>query len=128
MAEHIEHPTSTDRFLYDGEGQHIEQVATSSGTTTNTTYVGSVEQVATTGTTTTTTVYYGKTALSVNGTLSYALSDKLNSVSVAVSSSGAVTASQLYDVYGNVRYQNGTMPTAKGFTGQYADVPMRRRG
>jgi RHS repeat-associated protein len=33
-----------------------------------------------------------------------------------------VTAAQLYGPYGGVRYSSGTMPTAKGFTGQRADA------
>ncbi|HEX9035728.1 MAG TPA: hypothetical protein VF808_01930 [Ktedonobacterales bacterium] len=30
---------------------------------------------------------------------------------------------QLYAPYGGLRYSSGTMPTAKGFTGQRADAP-----
>ncbi|HZC04277.1 MAG TPA: hypothetical protein VE338_01435, partial [Ktedonobacterales bacterium] len=60
-------------------------------------------------TTTTTTAYYGHTALAVNGTLSYLLSDPvLGSVSASVNTSGAVAATQLYSPYGGVRYQSGT--------------------
>ena len=33
-----------------------------------------------------------------------------------------VTAAQLYAPYGGLRYSSGTMPTAKGFTGQRADA------
>ncbi len=36
-------------------------------------------------------------------------------------STGAVTAYQLFTPYGAVRYSHGTMPTAKGFTGQRED-------
>ncbi len=54
--------------------------------------------------------------------LSYTLSDGLGSVSEAVNPSGAVTASQLYAPYGNVRFQSGTLPTDRGFTGQRADA------
>lgn len=56
------------------------------------------------------------------GTLSYLASDALGSVSAALDGSGAVTAAQLYAPYGGVRYSSGTMPTAKGFTGQRADA------
>jgi RHS repeat-associated protein len=96
-------------------------VATSSGTTTTTSYVGSLEEVATTGGMTTTTAYYGGLAESVNGTLSYLLSDGLGSVSESVTTSGAASATQLYGPYGGVRYASGTLPTSKGFTGQRAD-------
>jgi len=58
----------------------------------------------------------------VIGTISYLASDGLGSVSEALSASGTVTAAQLYGPYGGVRYSSGTMPTAKGFTGQRADA------
>ena len=53
-------PSSTDAFLYDGEGNRVEQQVTtglpSTPVTTTTVYVGNLEQVATSnGTTTTTT-------------------------------------------------------------------------
>jgi RHS repeat-associated protein len=113
---------NTDSFLYDGEGHRIEQVSVVSGTTTTSKYIGSLEEITTTGSTTTTTAYYGGVALSVNGTLSYTLSDGLGSVSAAVSTSGVVTAAQLYGPYGSVRYSNGTMPGTRAYTGQRADA------
>src|SRR6185437_16904970 len=98
-------PTSTAQYLYDGEGNRVEQQATSGGTTTTTTYVGDLEQVATTGATTTTTTYYyaagQRIALAVNGTLSYLASDILGSATVALDGSGTPTASQLYAPYGS---------------------------
>ncbi len=115
-------PTSTAQYLYDGEGNRVQQVATTGGVTTTTSYIGSLEEISTTGATTTTTAYYGSIALSVNGALSYTLSDGLGSVSEAVNTSGAVTASQLYAPYGNVRFQSGTLPTDQGFTGQRSDA------
>jgi YD repeat-containing protein len=57
-------PTTTASYLYDGEGQRVQQVVTSGSTTTTTTYVGSLEELATTGSTTTTTAYYGGIATS----------------------------------------------------------------
>jgi RHS repeat-associated protein len=53
---------------------------------------------------------------------SYTLRDGLGSVSAAVSTSGTVTASQLYGPYGAVRYSNGTLPGTLGYTGQHADA------
>ncbi len=100
----------------------MQQVATTSGTTTTTSYIGSLEEVTTSGATTTTTAYYGGVAQSVNGALSYTLSDGLGSVSESVTTSGAVTATQLYGPYGAVRYQQGTLPTDQGFTGQRSDA------
>src|SRR5207249_4760523 len=38
-------PNSTAQFLYDGQGQRVEQVATQAGATTTTVYVGNVEDV-----------------------------------------------------------------------------------
>jgi RHS repeat-associated protein len=115
-------PASTDYFLYDGAGNRVEQLATISGTSTTTAYVGSLEEISVTGSTTTTSAYYAGVVLSVNGALSYTLSDGLGSVTVAVSTSGVVMASQLYGPYGSVRYSNGTMPGTKAYTGQRADA------
>src|SRR6185437_15023083 len=118
-------PTSTAQYLYDGEGNRVEQQATTGGTTTTTTYVGALESVATSGATTTTTTYYyaagQRIALAVNGALSYLASDLLGSATVALDGSGIPTASQLYAPYGTTRYSNGVMPTDYGFTGQRAD-------
>ncbi len=36
--------------------------------------------------------------------------------------SAAVTSTQVYSPYGSPRYRKGTVPTTKGFTGQYHDV------
>ena len=116
-------PTASASYLYDGAGNRVQQVATSSGTTTITSYLGNLEEVTSSGGTTTTTAYYGSIAESVNGTLSYLLSDGLGSVSEALSAStGAVTATQLYGPYGAVRSQSGSLPTSKGYTGQRSDA------
>jgi RHS repeat-associated protein len=118
-------PTTSAQYLYDGQGQRVEQSVTQAGTTTTTVYVGDVEEVSTTGGTTTTTAYYymaGKRiGLSVNGTISYLASDGLGSATVALSSSGSATAAQLFAPYGGLRYSSGTMPTTYGFTGQRSD-------
>jgi RHS repeat-associated protein len=119
-------PSTTAQFLYDGQGQRVEQSVTQSGTTTTTVYVGDAEEVSTTGGTTTTTAYYymdGKRiGLSVNGTISYLASDGLGTATVTLSSSGSPTAAQLFAPYGGVRYSSGTMPTPYGFTGQRSDT------
>jgi RHS repeat-associated protein len=119
-------PTTTDSFLYDGQGQRVAQSVTQSGTTASTVYVGDVEELSTTGGSTTTTAYYyagGKRiGLSVGGAISYLASDGLGSAAVTLSSSGSATASQLYAPYGGVRYSSGTMPTPYGFTGQRSDA------
>ena len=120
-------PTTTDSFLYDGEGQRIEQVVQQSGVgETDTVYVGGLEEVTTTTPTggqptTSTTAYYGGIALSVNGTLSFLGHDGLGTATVALNTSGQVSASRLYTPYGQSRYTNGTFPTEFGFTSYRAD-------
>src|SRR5579872_1172884 len=111
-------PSSTDAYLYDGDGDRVEQQVTSglpgSPTTTSTVYVGNLEEVASSGTTTTTTTYYYagtlRIAVAVNGpvsgTLSYLCTDALGSTTVALAGSGtgSVIADQLYGPYGAGRY------------------------
>jgi RHS repeat-associated protein len=119
-------PTSTDGFLYDNQGNRVEQQSAQAGTTTTTVYVGNLEQVAISGSTTTTTTYYyakgQRIALAVNGVFSYLASDALGSAAVVLNASGSVTASLLYAPYGGTRYSNSIMPTDYGFTGQRADA------
>lgn len=128
-------PSSTDAYLYDGDGDRVAQQVTSglpgSPVTTTTVYVGNIAESATTGSSTTTTTYYYAGTLRiavavggpVSGTLSYLCTDALGSTTVALSGSGtgSVTADQLYGPYGGGRYQSGTMPTDYGYTGQHAD-------
>jgi RHS repeat-associated protein len=54
-------------------------------------------------------------------TLSYLLSDGLGSTTIALSSTGSVTAVQLFAPYGSWRYSKGSMPTDYTFTGQRLD-------
>jgi RHS repeat-associated protein len=54
------------------------------------------------------------------GTVHYLLSDHLGSMSASVDPNLNVTRQYFYP-YGGVRSGSGTLPTAKGFTGQYAD-------
>jgi RHS repeat-associated protein len=119
-------PSTTAQFLYDGQGQRVEQSVTQAGATTTTAYVGNAEEVSTIGGTTTTTAYYyagGKRlGVSVNGVVSYLASDGLGSATVTLNGSGIATAAQLFAPYGGVRYSSGTMPTAYGFTGQRSDA------
>ena len=119
-------PTVQADYLYDGEGQRIEQWVSTNGVQTTTGYLmGGVEERASSGTI---TKYLGVKGLPMAirvgsaGSLNYLATDGLNSVSVAVDASGNVVASQLYAPYGTARYSSGTMPTSKGFTGQRADV------
>ena len=88
---------------------------------TTTYYLGALEEL--TGTTLTKCYDMADlgTAVDVGGTLSYLASDGLSSVSEALSASGTATSQQLFAPYGATRCSSGTMPTAKGFTGQRAD-------
>ena len=126
-------PTVTAKYLYDGEGNRVVQqvVDSTAGSTTTTSYVGSLATYSiTTGnqpTNITTTDYLatGKVlAESVNGTLSYLATSYQGSVVEALDSTGAVgvTASQLYVPYGGIRYASGTLPTDEGYTGQRRDA------
>jgi RHS repeat-associated protein len=118
--------TSQVWFMYDGEGHRVEQYV-SGGSGNHTYYLpGNAEEVTPSGTL---VKYYaaGGLALGENTTtsasgISYLASDGLGSVSEALNQTGTATGSILYGPYGNVRYSSGTMPTAKGFTGQYADA------
>ncbi len=56
-----------------------------------------------------------------SSTLSYLLADALGSSTVALDSTGATQAVQLFAPYGMVRYSQGTMPTTYNFTGQQLD-------
>ena len=126
-------PTITAKYLYDGEGNRVVQqvVNSTAGSTTTTSYVGSLETYSITtssGPTNITTTDYlaaGKVlAESVNGTLSYLATTYHGSVVEALDRTGnvGVTASQLYAPYGGVRYSNGSMPTDYGYTGQRTDA------
>jgi len=55
------------------------------------------------------------------GILSYLLADELNSTTIALDSTGATQAVQLFSPYGSVRYSQGSMPTTYNFTGQRLD-------
>ncbi|HET9849980.1 MAG TPA: RHS repeat-associated core domain-containing protein, partial [Candidatus Dormibacteraeota bacterium] len=118
-------PTLTAGFLYDGQGNRVEQQVTQNGTTTTTVYVGNLEQLISTGSTTTTQTYYYangiRIAMASNGAFSYLAGDSLGSVQSASSSDGLSTSYQLFDPYGQVRYSIGTIPTDYGFTGRHAD-------
>ena len=119
-------PTSQAWYMYDGEGNRVEQYV-SGGSGNHTYYLpGGVEEVTPSGSL---IKYYSaggmllglNTAHDASG-INYLASDGLGSVSEALSPSGSATGAQLYSPYGGMRYSSGTMPTNKGFTGQYSDV------
>ncbi|HVU67577.1 MAG TPA: RHS repeat-associated core domain-containing protein, partial [Ktedonobacteraceae bacterium] len=120
-------PTRTVSYLYDGEGNRVAMQVSDSGNITTTAYIDTVEEVQTSSSATqTTTSYFAgdqRIAEAVNGVFSYLGSDRLGSPVIALSSTGAVIATQLYSPYGSSRYKSGTMPGSIGFTGQHADDP-----
>jgi YD repeat-containing protein len=116
--------TASDSFLYDGEGNRVLQETNTSSITDTITFDGYTETVITGGTITPTKYYSAngqRVAMRTNSTLSYLLSDVLGSSTVALDSTGATQAVQLFAPYGTVRYSQGSMPTAYNFTGQRLD-------
>src|SRR5262249_5776474 len=113
-------PTSTADSRYDGEGGRVVQSA--NGTTTL--YLGGFAELSGGVLTKYLSVPGLPTVVRVgtNGPLSYLANDGLASVSEALDASGNATAQQLYLPYGGGRYTSGTMPTAKGYTGQRQDA------
>ena len=122
-------PTSSDSFLYDGEGNRVEQQSTTNGSIlTSTVYVaGGLEEITSSEASTTLTKYLGANGLptdervGTNGPLSYLTTDGQGSVSETLDGGGNVTSAQLYTPYGTVRYSSGSSPTSLGYTGQRAD-------
>ena len=118
-------PTQTVNYLYDGSGTRVAMQSTANGTTTLTSYIGSIEEVQTTGSSTQTTTYYSvggnRVAADVNGTFDYFGYDALGSQVAVLNMTGSLVGAQLYGPYGASRYNTGTIPTGIGFTGQQAD-------
>jgi RHS repeat-associated protein len=121
-------PSSSADYLYDGEGHRAEQVVTAGGSTTKTYYLLDGAEELTVGASSTLTKYYPSSggglpgAINVGGSIYYLAADGLGSVSGALDGNGNATASQLFGPYGGVRYSMGSLPTARGFTGQYGDA------
>jgi RHS repeat-associated protein len=119
-------PTTQAWYMYNGSGQRVEQYV-SGGSGNHTYYLpGGVEEVTPSGSL---SKHYaaGGMALGLNTAhdasgISYLASDGLGSVSEALSPGGSATGTVLYSPYGGVRYTSGTMPTSRGFTGQYSDA------
>jgi RHS repeat-associated protein len=120
------HYSQTVNYLYDGSGTRMATQSTANGTTTLTSYIGSIEEVQTTGSSTQTTTYYAvggeRVAADVNGTFYYFGYDALGSQVAVLDASGNLVGAQLYGPYGASRYNTGTLPTSIGFTGQRADT------
>ncbi len=109
-------------MAYDGEGNRVA-LQVNGGTPTY--YVGSLEEIS--GSSLTKYFAAGGSGLptaervGTGGSVYYLASDGLGSLDMALDSNGNVLAQQLFFPYGRPFYSSGTMPTAKGFTGQRAD-------
>jgi RHS repeat-associated protein len=121
--------TPTAKFVYDGDGVRVLQVAIS-GTQVITTAYASALEVSITGTQRITKTYYsaGSQLIAMrqfttptNSVLYFLHSDHLGSTSLTTDQNGNALTRQLYDAWGNIRYVTGTMPTDIGFTGQRLD-------
>jgi RHS repeat-associated protein len=112
-------------YLYDGEGHRVAMQSTVSGTSTLTSYIGSIEEVQTSGSTMQTSTFYSvgskRMAADVNGTFYYFGYDALGSQVAVLNATGSLVGAQLYGPYGASRYTTGTIPTSIGFTGQQSD-------
>jgi RHS repeat-associated protein len=118
--------TPSDQFLYDNAGNRVLQRINNgmSSPTDIISFSGCTDGTINGGQTSTTKYYSagGKMiAMSKDGVISYLLPDTLGSVSLTLYADGSTESVQLYAPYGVVRYSNGSIPTAYGFTGQRFD-------
>ena len=109
-------PALTASFVYDGDGRRVK--STINGILT--TFVGAHYEI--TGTTATKYYFAGaqRVAMRAGTTLSYLLSDHLDSTSITTNSSGALVSELRYKPWGEVRYSSGTTSTKYQYTGQYS--------
>jgi RHS repeat-associated protein len=122
--------TPTAKFVYDGDGVRVLQVAINGTQVITTAYAGALE-VQITGTQRITKTYYsaGSQLIAMrqfttptSSVLYFLHSDHLGSTSLTTDANGNAVARQLYDAWGNVRYVNGTLPTDIGYTGKRFDT------
>ncbi len=126
--------TNQEWYAYDASGNRVLRRSTTSSGTSITTYAFGLEEhfYGATGINTGNTFYYrlgGRLIGTLTGittlTPQFFLTDALGSVLAtfsATAGSAAVLGNQVYGPYGNQRYTQGSMGTAKGYTGQYADA------
>jgi RHS repeat-associated protein len=126
--------TNQEWYAYDASGNRVLLRSTTGSGTSITTYAFGLEEhlYGATGINTGNTYYYnlgGRLIGALTGittlTPQFFLTDALGSVLAtfsATAGSAAVLGNQVYGPYGNQRYTQGSMGTAKGYTGQYADA------
>jgi len=122
--------TGQEQYVYDAGGERVLLRSTSAGSTSMTVYAFGLEEhdYSGSGVSQGNTYYYSLGGLLIgefDGTnTNMYLTDALGSVITTISSaagSAAVQGNQVYGPYGTSRYQQGSMDTTKGFTGQYTD-------
>ena len=123
--------TNQEWYLYDAAGNRVLRRSTNSSSTSLTVYAFGREEHSYTsaGSNQGNTYYYslgGHLLGKSDGTsTTFYQTDTLGSVLASLSNtagSAAVQGNQVYGPYGQQRYQQGTLGTAKGFTGQYNDA------
>ncbi len=113
LAKQPTSSTETVNYLYDGSGTRVATQSTVDGTTTLTSYIGSVEEVQTSGSSTQTTTSYAvggkRVATDVNGTFYYFGYDALGSQVAVLNSTGSL-------VWGTVVWTLWVEPVQHGDT------------
>src|SRR6266699_2889219 len=121
---------SQEQYIYDAGGNRVLRRSTSAGNTPMTVYAFGLEEhlYSGSGVHQSDTYYYSlggmlvgeSTGSGTNMFLTDALGSVLETIS-ATANAATVQGNQVYSPYGSSRYQQGTMGTAKGVTGQYND-------
>ncbi len=119
-----------EQYIYDAGGSRVLRRSTSASSTTMTVYAFGLEEhrYSGSGVNQGNTYYYSlggmligeSTGSGTNMFLTDALGSVIETIS-ATANSATVQGNQVYGPYGSSRYQQGSMGTAKGFTGQYND-------
>ena len=119
-----------EQYIYDASGERVLRRSSSAGNTTMTVYAFGLEEhrYSGSGVNQGNTYYYTLGGMLIGefdgATTNMFLTDALGSVieTISAAPNGAtVQGNQVYGPYGTSRYQQGSMGTAKGFTGQYND-------
>ncbi len=119
--------SANEYMLYDNEGNLVlTRTVTPSGNTSTIDF-GFTETVLTSSSTTTAKYYFvdgQRLAVQVGSTFSYLIPNLEGSPTVALSSTGSVSAVQLFLPYGASDFAWGTMPTPHNYTDQLLDSQM----
>ena len=119
--------TASEHLLYDNEGTLVLTRATTASGTTSIINFGLTETVLTSNNTTTTRYYFlagQRVAAQTGSSFSYIVANLEGSPTVALDSTGHVSAVQLFLPYGSQGFAWGTMPTAHNYTDQLLDSQM----